>query len=94
MNVMRRRGREISVIPQPINFFTNTNVQADGRLGAPANIVKPGSYVVLEALIDTICIISSCPFDISPEGWEINAGGNVTELEVEVGVGVRHYRSS
>ena len=84
MNVMRRRGHEINVIPQPINFFTNTNVQKDGSLFAPKNIVKPNSYVVLEAIIDTICIVSSCPFDINPNGWEINANGVVTELEVEI----------
>jgi uncharacterized protein YcgI (DUF1989 family) len=41
--------------------------------------------VALEALIDTICIVSSCPFDITPVGWEINAGGKVTELQVDVG---------
>jgi hypothetical protein len=40
--------------------------------------------VVLEALIDTLCTVSSCPFDIVPEGWEINAGGVVSELEVEI----------
>lgn len=84
MNVMRRMGREISVIPQPVNFFTNTKVDDNGRLIAPGNIVKPNAYVELEALMDTVCIVSSCPFDISPEGWEINAGGNVTELEVEI----------
>ena len=65
-------------------FFTNTNVQKDGSLFAPKNIVKPNSYVVLEAIIDTICIVSSCPFDINPNGWEINANGVVTELEVEI----------
>ena len=59
-------------------------MDSDGRLVAPANIVKPGAYVEVEAVIDTICIVSSCPFDISPEGWEINAGGVVSELEVEV----------
>ncbi|MDA9678490.1 urea carboxylase-associated family protein, partial [Candidatus Pelagibacter sp.] len=37
MNVMRRRGYEINVIPQPINFFTNTNVQKNGSLLAPKN---------------------------------------------------------
>ena len=84
MTAMRRRGHEISVIPQPINFFTHTTVDAAGVLNAPSNIVKPGAFVVLEALIDTICIVSSCPFDISPQGWEINAGGVVTELEVEI----------
>lgn len=84
MTVMRRLGHEITVVPQHINFFTNTNVSPDGQLVAPQNIVKPNSYVELEALIDTVCIVSACPFDISPQGWEINAGGNVTELEVEV----------
>ena len=84
MNVMRSRGYEINVIPQPINFFTNTNVQKDGKLSAPKNIVKPNSYVILESLIDTICVVSSCPFDITPDGWEINSGGVVTELEVEI----------
>ena len=84
MNAMRSRGHEINVIPQPINFFTNTNVQTNGKLSAPKNIVKPNSYVILESLIDTICVVSSCPFDITPDGWEINSGGVVTELEVEI----------
>jgi hypothetical protein len=84
MVAMRRLGHEITVIPQPVNFFTNTNVDAHGNLVAPANIVEPGAYVELEALIDTICIVSSCPFDIVPQGWEINAGGVVSELEVTV----------
>jgi len=84
MTAMRRLGHEISVIPQPVNFFTNTNVDANGRLVAPANIVEAGAYVEIVALIDTICIVSSCPFDIVPDGWEINAGGVVSELEVLV----------
>ena len=71
--------------PQPVNFFTNTNVDPNGRLVAPANIVEPGAYVEIESLVDTIYIVSSCPFDIVPDGWEINAGGIVSELEVSVG---------
>ena len=84
MTAMRRRGHEVTVIPQPINFFTNTRVDEAGRLTAPRNTVKPGAYVEMEALIDLVCVVSSCPFDIVPHGWEINAGGRVTELEVEV----------
>tara|TARA_B100000579_G_C22783282_1_gene830523 strand:- start:122 stop:730 length:609 start_codon:yes stop_codon:yes gene_type:complete len=84
VNAMRSRGYEINVIPQPINFFTNTNVQKDGKLSAPKNIVKPNSYVILESIIDTICVVSSCPFDITPNGWEINSGGVVTEIEIEI----------
>ncbi len=81
---MRREGYEISVIPQPINFFTNVPVDDEGRLTAPANRVKPGASVTMEALMDLICVVSSCPFDMHAEGWEINAGNEPTELEIEV----------
>jgi uncharacterized protein YcgI (DUF1989 family) len=82
MTAMRRIGHEISVIPQPVNFFTHTKVEPDGRLVAPGNIVPPGAYVELEALIDVICVVSACPFDVTPPDWEINTGGRVTDLEV------------
>ena len=81
---MRRLGHEIAVVPQPINFFTNTAIAADGRLSSPPNPVPPGAYVEVEAVIDLICVVSSCPFDVSREGWEVNARGGPTELEVEV----------
>jgi len=81
---MRRLGHDIKVVPQPINFFTNTAVAADGTLSAPPNTVPPGGYVELEALIDLICVVSSCPFDVAREGWAVNAPGGPTELEIEV----------
>jgi uncharacterized protein YcgI (DUF1989 family) len=84
MTAMRRLGRDISVVPQPVNFFTNTHVDAEGGLSAPANTVRPGGYIKLEALLDLVCVVSSCPFDIKPPDWEVNRGGQVTELEVEV----------
>ena len=82
---MRRLGHEIDVIPQPVNFFTNTRIEADGRLVSPPNPVAPGAYVELEALMDLICVVSSCPFDLNMQGWEINAGTEISELVVEVG---------
>jgi uncharacterized protein YcgI (DUF1989 family) len=81
---MRRLGHEIDVIPQPVNFFTNTRIEPDGRLVSPPNPVAPGAYVELEALMDLICIVSSCPFDLNMQGWEINAGTEISELVVEV----------
>lgn len=81
---MRRIGHEIPVVPQPINFFTNTTVGADGRLSSPSNPVPPGAYVEIEALMNLICVVSSCPFDLPREGWQVNAAGGVTELIVEV----------
>ncbi len=81
---MRRLGHEIPVVPQPINFFTNTRVEPDGRLTAPPNPVPPGGYVEVEALMDLICVVSSCPFDAPREGWAVNAPGGPTELVIEV----------
>jgi uncharacterized protein YcgI (DUF1989 family) len=81
---MRRLGHEIDVIPQPVNFFTNTRIEPDGRLVSPPNPVAPGAYVELEALMDLICVVSSCPFDLNMQGWEINAGTEISELAVEV----------
>jgi uncharacterized protein YcgI (DUF1989 family) len=81
---MRRLGHEIDVIPQPVNFFTNTRIEPDGRLVSPPNPVAPGAYVELEALMDLICVVSSCPFDLNMQGWEINAGTEISELLVEV----------
>jgi uncharacterized protein YcgI (DUF1989 family) len=81
---MRREGHQVDVIPQPINFFTNTTVEKDGSFTSPPNPVPPGAYVELEALMDLICVVSSCPFDLPVEGWTINAGQGPTELEVEL----------
>lgn len=81
---MRRLGHQIDVIPQPINFFTHTKVEADGRFVSPPNPVAAGAFVVLEALIDVICVVSSCPFDLNVEGWTINAAQGPSELVVDV----------
>lgn len=82
---MRRLGHQIPVVPQPVNFFTHTRIEPDGRLVSPPNPVAPGAYVVLEALIDLICVVSSCPFDLAVDGWTINAGAGPSELELELG---------
>ena len=81
---MRRFGHQVDVIPQPVNFFTNTKIESDGRLVSPPNPVKPGAYVEMEALMDLICVVSSCPFDLAVDGWSINAASGPTELLIEV----------
>ncbi|MEX2201213.1 MAG: urea carboxylase-associated family protein [Dongiaceae bacterium] len=81
---MQARGHEIAVIPQPVNFFTNTRVEENHKLVSPPNPVAPGSYVVLEAKADLICVVSSCPFDLKVPGWTINADRGPSELIVEV----------
>lgn len=84
-HAMKVLGHEVDVVPQPVNFFTNTHVDADGVLSAPPNPVAPGEYVLLTARIDLVCAVSACPFDMPTEGWEVNAPGGPTELVVEIG---------
>ena len=81
---MRREGYEIDVVPQPVNFFTNTCIDAESNLTSPPNPVPPGAYVELEALMDLICVVSSCPFDLAIPDWLINSEDGITELIVEV----------
>ncbi len=83
-SAMARLGHAIDVVPQPLNFFTNTIVEADGKLISPPNTVPPGGHVELAARMDLICVVSSCPFDLQIPGWTINAAGGPTELVVEV----------
>ena len=81
---MRREGYEIDIVPQPINFFTNTFIDAKSVLTSPRNLVPPGAYVELEALMDLICIVSSCPVNLAIFDWPINLEDGVTELIVEM----------
>ena len=70
---MRRLGHAIDVVPQPVNFFTNSLVEADGTFVSPPNPVAAGAYVELEALMDVICVVSACPYDLNLDGWTINS---------------------
>lgn len=84
MTAMRRLGYEISVVPQPVNFFTHTHIDAEGRLSSPPNPVALGAYVEIEALMDLICVVSACPFDLAVEGWTINSRQGPSELRLEI----------
>lgn len=81
---MRRIGYQIDVVPQPVNFFTNTAVLEDGSFVSPPNTVAPGSFVTLKALMDVICVVSACPFDLPVDGWPINSDSGPSELVVSV----------
>ena len=81
---MAELGYTIDVIPQPVNFFTNTSVEADGSFISPPNPVPAGAYVEMVALMDLVCVVSACPFDLAIEGWTINAGQGPSELLVDV----------
>jgi hypothetical protein len=78
-------GRKVPDGSLAVNFFTNTTV-TDGFmfLTPKAPVAKPGAYVVLEARMDLVCAVSSCPYDLEGPGWAINAPGGPTEIVVEL----------
>lgn len=82
---MRELGHEINVAPLAVNLFTNTVVEDGFMFSTPRTpVVQPGGYVVLEARMNLICVVSSCPYDLEGPGWAINAPGGPTEIVVEL----------
>jgi uncharacterized protein len=49
-------------LPEPVNFFQNTPILADGTIEYRPSAAKAGDRVVLEALMDIIAVGSSCPY--------------------------------
>ncbi len=82
---MAELGYEVPASPLAVNFFTNTTVEEGFMFDTPkAPVARPGGYVVLEARMDLICAVSSCPYDLAGPGWAINAPGGPTEIVVEL----------
>ena len=56
---------------EAINFFYNTNLDADNQLFFEEPWSRPGDYVLLRALTDLVCVSSACPCDIdAANGWQ------------------------
>ena len=82
---LRELGHEISVVPQPVNFFMRIEVLDGDRLATQQGLgAPPGAYVVLGALDDLVCVVSACPFDVDTPGWDINAPEGPSDLELRV----------
>jgi uncharacterized protein YcgI (DUF1989 family) len=86
MTAMRRLGYDVAFVPQAVNFFARSCVASDGHLTSPPNVVPAGAFVELEALMDLICVVSACPFDLDIKGWEISSGHahGLSELVMEL----------
>jgi aminomethyltransferase len=56
---------------EALNFFYNTNIDAQNQLYLDEPWSRPGDYVLLKALTDLVCVSSSCPDDIdAANGWD------------------------
>lgn len=53
-------------LPDPVNLFQPTPVNADGTVGGGMSPAKPGDKVVLRALMDVLAVGSACPQDQTP----------------------------
>lgn len=74
-----RYGIEAWRIPNPVNLFQNTRVDADGRLVYGQSLAKPGDKAVFEAHLDLLASVSACPQDQT----ETN-GFRVKDVEIEI----------
>ncbi|MFC1802978.1 DUF1989 domain-containing protein [Thermoproteota archaeon] len=65
--------------PDPLNVFENTPFDQEGNLVQKPTISKAGDRLVLKALMDTICAVSSCPMDLNVSG-----NNKITDLLVKI----------
>lgn len=69
---MQSRGITITEIPQPLNLFSSTRADPDGNIITHPNVSRPGDYAVFEALMDSLVVVSACPFDLP--AFTVNQG--------------------
>lgn len=67
-------------VPDPVNFFQCTPIDASGSFTALPAVTGPGDSVTLRAETDIYVIVTACSMDIEP----IN-GPSCTSLRLEVG---------
>jgi uncharacterized protein len=79
MKALRGEGIALPFAPDPVDFFQNSLPQPDGRLDVLASVNPPGGYVILQAELDLLLVITACSVDYHPTN-----GGICTEIEVEI----------
>lgn len=66
-------------LPDPVNWFMNNVLDANGDYEIAEPLSEPGDYVMLEALEDVIVAVAACSQDLAPvNGWR------VTPLKLQV----------
>ncbi|MGW7276156.1 DUF1989 domain-containing protein [Streptomyces sp. NPDC054864] len=68
---LAREGIHTRVVPQPVNVFMDVRPGATGELAWTPASTRPGDFVVFEAAIDCLVVLSACPQDLAP----VNHGG-------------------
>jgi uncharacterized protein YcgI (DUF1989 family) len=55
----------ISDVPSPFNLFENVQINEQGGLSIQPPLVKAGESVTIEACMNIVLVLSSCPMDIA-----------------------------
>lgn len=74
-----RHGVQIDRVPSPLNLFMNIPWQPDGSLEFRPSPARAGDAVVIEAVIESLVVLSACPMDLN----EIN-NSRLGDIELEV----------
>lgn len=74
-------GLQMPLVPDPVNIFQNTPVEADGRLSIYETPSKAGDFVTFRAEIPLIFVLTACSADFGE--INVNRGGS-TPLRIEV----------
>ena len=63
-------GERAPAIPSPLNLWMNIPVNKDGDVTFSSPLSKKNDFIILEAIIDCIVVMSVCPMDIVPINGE------------------------
>lgn len=74
-------GWRPEIVPDPVDWFQNTPVDAHGDIHALTALSRPGDSVTLRALADMFVIVTACSMDLPDK--RIN-GDECTTIGVEV----------
>ncbi len=63
---LKTLGLSLPHVPQPVNFFMNVAVHADGGVTFGSPQTAAGDYFLLKAFLDLVVVISACPQEWNP----------------------------
>ena len=78
-SALRVMNLSVTAIPSPLNLFMNVPWTTDGRLTFERPASQAGQYVSLQAEMDLIIVLSTCPQDMIP----VN---DMQSADVDVGI--------
>jgi uncharacterized protein YcgI (DUF1989 family) len=74
-------GETLPYTPGPLNLFMNVPVSNNLDMSLQPSMARPGDFVVIEALMDAIIVLSSCPMDLVPTN---SVDCRISDIDVEV----------